>query len=173
MVSDVPGSVWLLVLGSAAVCLAAATACTARAAHLRAGDVRTWAWAGLLALIAAALVWSGLYDAAVSTIGPGAPIPIFHWLFSLAPAVLAGWLFAPCTRSERYAAALGTGVVSVPLLTLSFALFDPPGLSPAAVVTPLFMGAVLGVVPLIGGVALAGVIGRPQDLPAVTPGSLR
>jgi hypothetical protein len=164
----VPGSVWLLVLGSTAVCIAAATALTVRATGSRAGDPRTWAWLGLLALSAAALVWSAIYAAALSTIDFGALIPIFDWLFTFAPAVLAGSLFAQRTRHERYAAALGTGVVTVPLLGLSFALLDSSGLSLAGVLGALYLSAVLGAAPLVGGVAVAGAIGRPRQLPAAT-----
>jgi hypothetical protein len=165
MVSAVPGSVWILVLGSTAACVAAAVGLTARAVDLRARSSLTWAWVGLLALSAAALVWSAIYNSALSTIDFGAPIPIFNWLFSFAPAFLAGVVFAQRSREERYAVALGTGVVTVPLIGLSWALLYPAGISLAGAFAPLAMTALLGAGPLIGGVAVAGTIGRPRHLP--------
>jgi len=160
LVTDVPAPLWVVVLGSTAVCLTTAVVLTARAAHLRMGDPVTWAWVVPVLLAAAALVWNALYAAALSTTDPGSPIPIFHWLFTFAPAVLAGWSFSGRGREGRRVAAAGTGVVTVPLFALGWALLfvrPEPWLETLAGTAQLT--AVLGVAPLIGGLALTGVMG--------------
>jgi hypothetical protein len=65
----------------------------------------------------------------------------------------------------RRAAALGSGVVTVPVFALSWALLWP-GLSLAGLSSALLPTVVLGVAPLVGGVALAGAIGwQPPPAP--------
>ena len=105
------------------------------------------------------LAWNGLYTAALSATEPGPVIPVFHWLFTFAPALLAAALFIRRGRRERRAAALGTGVVTVPLLALSWALLDSSGLSLGSVGRAVYDTAVFGIVPLALAVALAGAIG--------------
>lgn len=168
MVTDVPAQLWAVILGVTVVCLGAAIAVSRRAVGLHLRDVSGWAWLAVVLLAAAALVWNAVYAAALSTIDFGAPIPIFHWLFTFAPAVLAGLLFRRRDRRVRWAAALGSGVVTVPLFALSWALLWP-GLSAAGLVGTLVPTVVLGVAPLAGGVALAGTIGWQQP-PAPRPG---
>jgi hypothetical protein len=161
LVTDVPPPLWALILGTTAVCVATAVVLTVRAAHLRMRDLVTWVWVALVLLAAAALVWNAVYAAALSTIEFGSPIPIFHWLFAFAPAVLAGWLFAQRGREARRVAALGTGVVTVPLFALGWALlFLHPEPLFMAIAGTAQLTVILGVAPLIGGVALAGVMGR-------------
>lgn len=170
MLTGVPGQMWLLVVGATLVCVVVAVLVTRRAVDMSPRRVTTWLWVGLLLLAAAALVWNALYDAALSTIDYGAAIPVFHWLFTFAPAVLAGVIFSggrdPRTRRS---AALGTGVVTVPLFALSWGLTGPPGFSLAALVAAVLPTVVLGAAPLAGGVALAGVIGRQPHRPAPWP----
>src|SRR3712207_9217097 len=98
-------------IGTTVVCLVVATALTLRAADLRGREPLALAWAALVLPAAAALVWNVLYSAALST-EAGPIIPIFHWLFTFVPALLAGWLLTGRTRGDRWAAALGTGVVT-------------------------------------------------------------
>jgi hypothetical protein len=73
-------------------------------------------------------------------------------------------MFSRRGRRERWAAALGTGVVTVPLLALSWALLDSSGLSSTGVLRALYDTAVFGVVPLAGAVAFVGAMGgrRPS-----------
>lgn len=161
LVTDVPAPLWALILGTTAVCVVTAIVLTVRAADLRVRDLVTWGWIALVLLAAAALVWNAVYAAALSTIEFGSPIPIFHWLFTFAPAVLAGWLFAQRGREARWVAALGTGVVTVPLFGLGWALlFLHPEPLLAAIAGTAQLTVTLGVAPLIGGVALAGVVGQ-------------
>src|SRR4051794_37004404 len=68
----------------------------------------------------------------------------------LHPAVLAGCLFTRRGPEVRQLAGLGTGVVTVPLFTLSWALLIPPaGSVLAGVAGTLWLTGLLGVVPLL------------------------
>ncbi|MGY1631411.1 hypothetical protein ACI784_06845 [Geodermatophilus sp. SYSU D01186] len=158
LVTDVPGPLWALLLTTAAVCLATAVVLVRREAGLRLRDGVTWAWFGLVVAAAAALVWNALYAAALSNTVFGGIIPIFHWLFTSAPAVLAGWLFSRRGRPARVAAALGTGVVTLPLFALWPALLMPDGPIGGQLVRVLAGTALLGLAPLVAGVALAGAM---------------
>ncbi|SDN76916.1 hypothetical protein SAMN05428965_1538 [Geodermatophilus sp. DSM 45219] len=158
LVADVPGALWVFLLVGAVVSIATAVALTWREADLGPRDLLAWAWSALVVLAAAALLWNALYAAALSTIDFGAPIPIFHWLFTFIPAVLAGSLFRHRGRRARWTAALGTGVVTVPLFALSWSLLIP-GLSLAGVANTLWATGILGVAPLAVGVAAAGAMG--------------
>ncbi|WNV73686.1 hypothetical protein [Geodermatophilus sp. DSM 44513] len=157
LLADVPVSLGVVVLATAVGCVGTAVRLTGSVEPLRRGDVRTWLWLALLLIAAAALVWNALYAAALSTIAFGAVIPVFHWLFTFLPAVLAGALFASRGQA-RWSAALGTGVVTVPLFALSWALLSP-ALSLDGILGTLWTTAVLGVVPLAVGIAAAGAMG--------------
>ena len=156
LVADVPGALWVFLLVGAVISIATAVALTWREADL--GPRHSRASPRFTPLAAAALLWNALYAAALSTIDFGAPIPIFHWLFTFIPAVLAGSLFRHRGRRARWTAALGTGVVTVPLFALSWSLLIP-GLSLAGVANTLWATGILGVAPLAVGVAAAGAMG--------------
>jgi hypothetical protein len=158
MVSDVPGPLWALVLGLAVLCIVVASTVTARVLGTDRRDGAFLAWSALVLVTAAALVWNALYAAALSTTSFGAVIPIFHWLFTFAPAVLAGGLFTRRGRRARMAAALGTGVVTVPLFHL-FAMLLLPGSAAPTLPGSLTLTAPLAVAPFVGAVALAGAMG--------------
>ena len=156
-VAAVPSSLWALMVGAVVVCLTAGVLVTRRPAGLRGRASQGW---GALAVVAAAaLAWNGLYSAALSATGPGPVIPVFHWLFTFVPALLAAGLSTRRGRLERRAAALGTGVVTVPLLALSWALLDSSGLSLGSVARAVYDTAVFGIVPLALAVALAAAMG--------------
>ncbi|WP_369138357.1 hypothetical protein [Modestobacter versicolor] len=155
-VAEVSGPLWALLVGTTIACAGTALVVSAGAAGLRAGDPLTWAWVVLVLVAAAPLVANGLYSAAMSATEPGPLIPVFHWLFTFVPALLAGWLFSRRGRLARSAAALGTGVVTVPLLALSWSLLDSSGLSLAEVGRTLWRTAFFGVAPLALAVVLAG-----------------
>jgi uncharacterized membrane protein len=163
MVADVSPQLWAVIGGIAVACVGIAVALTRRTADLGAGHVESRAWLGLVVLAAAALMWNAIYAAALSTIDFGAPIPIFDWLFTFVPAVLAGLLFRRHDRRARQAAALGTGIVTVPLFALSWALLSSVGPWVAAVAAALVPTVVLGVAPLAGGVALAAAFGASSS----------
>ena len=163
LVADVPGSLWGLILGSTILCLGTAAVLTLRVAGLRAWEPATLGWLLLTLLSAAALVWNAVYSAALSTTDFGALIPIFHWLFTFAPAALAGLLFVRRRREDRRVAALGTGIVTVPLFQLSV-VFLASDLGELVMASLVFTG-LLAVAPLCGGIALAGALGRRDHLP--------
>jgi len=157
-VADVPGALWALVIGVAVLCVGVAVVLTARTAGLDRRDPVTLAWLGLLLLSAAALVWNALYAAVLSATSPGAIVPIFHWLFTFLPAVLAGSLFTRRGREARWAAALGTAVVTVPLFHL-FSVLIIPDEGMARALWAWTLTGPLAVAPLVGAVALAGALG--------------
>ena len=132
-----------------------------RIAGPTARDPSMWAWAALVLLAGAALVWNALYAAALSAqpTGPGPVIPIFDWLLTFLPALVAGRLFTRRPRSQRRTGALGTGIVTVRLLALSWALVDSSEDFFVGVAGAAWDTAVFGIAPLAGGIALAGVLG--------------
>jgi hypothetical protein len=158
MISDVPAVLWALLIGTTVLCMAVAVAVTGRTVALDRRDPVTLAWLALLLLSAAALVWNALYAAALSGTSFGAIIPIFHWLFTFLPAVLAGALFTRRGRAACWAAALGTGVVTVPLFQL-FAVLLLPGQGFMTLLGSLTLTVPLAVLPLVGAVAIAGAFG--------------
>lgn len=159
-VAEVAGGLWTLLAVAATALLLITYAVSKRDAGLQLRDPITWVWGALILLSAGALAWNSLYLAALSATESGPVIPVFHWLFTFAPALLAGWLFSRRSWFARRAAALGTGVVTVPLLALGWSLLDSSGLSFAGVGRTLWTTALLGVVPLAGAVALVGAIGK-------------
>jgi hypothetical protein len=166
-VSGVPEAMSVLVLGTAMVCVAVGAVLTFRLTGLRPWQPTALGWLLLAVLAAGALVWNALYSAALSVMDFGAVIPIFHWLFTFVPAFLAAALFIRRGRQVRWAAALGTGVVTLPLFHLGSLLLvaDDPG---AALLSSVRMTAVLAVAPLVGAVGIAGAMGgdeRPVRLP--------
>lgn len=163
-VADVPAALWGLLLAAALVCVAAAVALIARGPVLGAHRPLVVAWVGLLVVAAAALVWHSLYTAALSATSYGALIPIFGWLFTFVPALLAAALFGRRNRWVRWVASLGTGVVTVPLFHLSWVLLIPLDRPPEALLYSLDLTVTLGVIPLVIGVLLAGAVAeRPAE----------
>lgn len=153
-VSDVPPALWALLLGTAVVCMSCAVILGPRDAGVRPRDAAVVAWKGLLLLATGALVWNALYAAALSVTFHGGLIPIFHWLFTFVPAVLAGGLFGSRGRATRWAAALGTGVVTVPMFHLFSVLLVPPDRPLEARLSSFSLTAALAVIPFLVGVAL-------------------
>lgn len=160
LVADVPGPLWAFVLSTALACLGTAAVLLRQETGLRFRSPVLGAWLGLVVVAAAALVWNALYAAALSNRVFGGIIPIFHWLFTFTPALLAGWLFGGRGRRAGRVAALGTGVVTLPLFALSWSLFaGPDGFSLAGIAGLLYVTGVLSVAPLVAGVALAWAMG--------------
>ncbi|SET10945.1 hypothetical protein SAMN04488546_1468 [Geodermatophilus poikilotrophus] len=166
LVDDVPGPLWVLVLSTAPLCLGTAVVLLRRETGLSARSPVFWAWLAVVVVAAAALVWNALYASALSDRVFGAIIPIFHWLFTFTPAVLAGLLFGGRGRRAGWAAGLGTGVVTLPLFALSWALLaGPEEFSLAGIAGLLSITGILGVAPLFAGVALAGAMGGAARIP--------
>jgi hypothetical protein len=164
-----PPALWALLIASAVVCVLVAAVLTRRALGAAARGWPLAAWTVLLVVAALALVWNAMYAAALSTIEYGAVIPVFHWLFTFVPAVLAGALFGRRGRQACLVAAIGTGVVTLPLFALGWALLVPAGLTIGAVLAVVWSTAILGVAPLVGGVALATAFGSGRAPVALLP----
>ncbi|WP_156036500.1 hypothetical protein [Blastococcus sp. URHD0036] len=159
LIEDVPAALWVFVLAMTVACMATAVILTWRSSSLRLRGVAFWLWLVLTVLAAAALIWNALYSAALSTIAFGAIIPIFHWLFTFVPAVVAGLIFGGHDGRARTSAALNTGVVTVPLFAMSWALLASDGLSLAGVAGVFLITVRLGVAPLAVGVIFARALG--------------
>ena len=150
-VADVPPGLLVLLL-------AVGLACPALAAVL----ARPWTWRApraaavwwvLVLLSVFAGVWNDLYYAALSG-EPGPVIPVFDWLFTSVPALVAALLTRSRGRALQLRAALGTAVVSLPLLALGAALYSAPNGLAEALGAGLSSAAFFGVVPLVVVLAL-------------------
>jgi hypothetical protein len=162
-VAAVPWALVALLVAGTAVCLLVATALTVRDARLPLGSPAGLTWLGIVLAAAAALVFNALVLAADADEMVGVIIPIFHWAFTLVPGLLAGALLFRRGAAVAQAATLGTGVVTVPLFALGFALFFSPESPPDAVPSTLWITAILGAVPLLVAVASATGWGRSEE----------
>ncbi len=170
-----PIALWLVVGGTAAVCLTVAARVTTAVAPLELRRPAGRLWLTITVLAASSLVVNVIYSAALSTIDFGVPIPIFHWLFTAAPAFLAGAASIGRDRRARVAAAVGTGVVTLPLFALGWALLLSPSPLPGSGTASYLMGllgvlhftAILGVLPLVVAAALAAALSQdPSPVPS-------
>ncbi|SDF04760.1 hypothetical protein SAMN05660662_0862 [Blastococcus aurantiacus] len=161
-VADVPSSLTALVLGVTATCLLVGSAVTLRGAALRPRDPVFLVWLAVSLLAAAALIWNALVLAADAEFQTGALIPVFHWMFTFVPALLTGLAARNRGAVRAVAAALGTGVVTVPLLGLGWSLFASRESMTAGLGNSLWATALLGVGPLV----IAAAISRSSALSA-------
>lgn len=166
ILSTVPLALWLLVLGTAALCLAASAILTMTAAPMRPPQPAPVLWWVITVLAAGALVTNAIYGAALSTIASGAIIPILHWMFTFTPALLAAMATTDRGWRTRVLAALGTAVVTVPLFALGWVLLLP---APSALAGAYELTLELGVIPLAIAVAIAALLGPRQPAPAAPP----
>ncbi len=161
-VTDVAPSLLLLVVGSAVVCLVVAAVLVRPATLGSALAAGTW-WAMAVAA-AAALVWHGVFLAALDATG-GPVIPVFDWLFAFVPAFVVALASRRHGRAAQLRAALGTGVVTLPLVGLGWSLTDGSTGVLTAVLGGLYGAALFGLGPL----AVATVLTlAPDDRPAAT-----
>lgn len=147
-VADVPPSLTALVLGVTAVCLLVGAWTTLRDAALRPRDLAFLAWLVVSLLAAAALIWNALVMAADAEFETGAIIPVFHWMFTFVPALLVGLAARSRGRARAFAAALGTGVVTLPLFGLGWSLLASREPAAAGFGNSLWATVIFGVVPL-------------------------
>jgi len=159
-VADVPPGLLVLLLAAGLACPALA-AVLARPWTWRAPGAAA-VWAVLVALSVFAGVWNDLYYAALSQqLGP--VIPVFDWLFTSVPALLAALLTRSRGRALQLRAALGTAVVSLPLLALGAALYSAPDGFASGFGAGLSSAAFFGVLPLV--VVLALTAGTDRRTP--------
>ena len=154
-VAAVPASLTTLVLGLTAVCLLVGAAVTLRDAALRPRDPAFLVWVAVSLLAAAALIWNALVMAADAAVETGPIIPVFHWLFTFVPALLTGFAARGLGPARAVAAALGTGVVTLPLFGLGWSLLSSRESLAAGIGNSLWTTAVLGAVPLVVAAAIA------------------
>ena len=154
-VADVPSSLTALVLGVTATCLLVGAAVTLRDAALRPRDPVFLVWLAVSLLTAAALIWNALVLAADAEFETGALIPIFHWAFTFVPALLTGFAARGLGAGRAVAAALATGVVTLPLFGLGWSLFTSRDSLGAGIGSSLWNTALLGAVPLVIAAAIA------------------
>jgi hypothetical protein len=154
-VAAVPSSLTALVLGLTATCLVVGAAVTLREAALRPRDPAFLVWLAVSLLAAAALIWNALVMAADAEFETGAIIPIFHWAFTFLPALLTGLAARGLGPARTVAAALGTGVVTLPLFGLGWSLLHSRESPAAGIGNSLWTTAVLGAVPLVVAAAIA------------------
>ncbi|MET0765621.1 MAG: hypothetical protein ABWY29_12205 [Blastococcus sp.] len=162
-VAEVPATLAAMLAGSTVVCLVAATALTVRTPRLRLGEPAGLAWLGIVVAAAAALVVNALVLAADASDESGPVIPVLHWLFTLVPALLAGAAAAPRGAAVAGKAALGTGVVTVPLFALGWALLASRQTFPDDVLGVLWTTVVLGAGPLALGFSIARNLGQTRE----------
>jgi hypothetical protein len=151
-VADVPQSLLTFLLLAAAACVWAAgrsvrpaeTLASAAAAHL---------WWVLLSGAALVSVAAALSLASYAATGDRPADLVVRCAVPLVPAVLAGLLAADAGRAARVRAALGTGLVTVPLGGLGWALLSSSGRSTAGLGDVLGMTALAAVAPLVLAVA--------------------
>jgi hypothetical protein len=114
-VANVPGTLVALLAASTLLCLAAGTVVMLRGTRSRLAEPPALAWLLIVVVAAGALVFNALVLAADASYVAGPAIPVFHWLFTLVPGLLAGALLASRGAAAATAAALATGAVTVPL----------------------------------------------------------
>jgi hypothetical protein len=153
-IADVPGDLLALVVISGIACLAVA-ALLARPWSWRAPVAAVVWWALGLATVLA-LVWNDLYVAALGTADDGPVIPVFDWMFTFVPALVAALVTRRRGRPAQLRAGLGTAVVSLPMVALGWALYSAPDGFVAGLGDGLYTAAVFGVVPLV--IALASTV---------------
>ena len=158
-VSAVPESLLTFLLLCAALCVWSAGRLVRPAETLRSsGAARLW-WA----LVAGAALVSVAADLSLASFAGTGQRPadlLVRCAVPLLPAVLAGVLAADAGRAARVRAALGTGLVTVPLAGLGWALLSSAGRS-ADLGDVLAMTALAAAAPLAAAVAFVAADRRP------------
>jgi hypothetical protein len=163
-VSAVPQSLLTFLLLCAAAGLWSAGRVVRPAQTFRSPDAaRSW-WV----VVAAAAVIAVIADLSLASYAGTDQRPgglLLRCAGTLVPALLGGVLARQDGPAARVRAALGTGVVTVPLLALGWALLASPAASPAGTPDVLAMTSLAGVAPL--GLAAAFVaVDRRDRLPS-------
>jgi len=158
-VADVPPSLTALVVGTAVACLVAAVVVVHHDTGLPMLSPAFLGWFAICLVAAAALVWNALVLAADAAVVVGAIIPVLHWLFTAVPAALGALVARGHGADVSLRAGLGTGVVTVPLFALGWALFNSREPTATAVLGSLWSTLLLGVAPLV---VAALVCSRPR-----------
>ena len=144
-VADVAPSLLALVAGTGLVCLAVAAALVAPRTLGSRTAAATW-WVMAVAAVLAQ-VWNDLYFAALA--GTGGVIPVFDWLFTFVPALVVGLVVRRHGPAAHLRATIGTGVVTLPMLALGWALVSQQESTVGALAGGLYATALFGALPLL------------------------
>jgi hypothetical protein len=149
-VADVDPSLLAMVVATGVVCLViAAVLVTPRSLG---SPVVAATWWVLAVASVVAQVWNDLYVAALAD--TGGIIPVFAWTFTFVPALVVGLVARRHGPAVHLRATLGTGVVTLPMLTLGWALAAQADTVAVALAGGLYTAAFFGVVPLLVAVAV-------------------
>jgi hypothetical protein len=160
-VTDVPQSLLTFLLLCAGACVWSAGRLVRPAATLRSATAAQLWWA-LVAGAAVVSVTAGLSLASFAGTGQRPDDLLLRCLVPLVPAVLAGVLAGSAGRAARVTAALGTGLVTVPMTALGWALLSSSGRSTADLGDVLGMTALAGAAPLLLAVAFVAADRRAR-----------
>ncbi|WP_369137914.1 hypothetical protein [Modestobacter versicolor] len=157
-VTDVPQSLLTFLMLCAALCVWTAGRLVRPADVLPPAAARLW-WA--LVSGSALVAVAGALSLA-SFAGTDRPLEdlVLRCAVPLVPAVLAGALAASAARADRVRTALGTGLVTVPMTAVGWALLSSSVWSTAHLGDVLGMTVLAGVAPLYVGVALVAAVHR-------------
>lgn len=160
-VTDVPQSLVTFLLLCTALCVWAAGRATRPAQVLGAAAARLW-WA-LLAGAALVTVAADLSLASFAGTGQRPTDTLVRCLVPIVPAVLAGVLASRAGRAARVRLALGTGLVTVPLAAVGWALLSSSPAATADVTDVLAMTGVAAAAPLAVAVAFVAADRRGRS----------
>jgi hypothetical protein len=160
-VSAVPQSLLTFLLLCAAACVWAAGRVVQPAQTFRSPDAaRVW-WL----VLAGAAVVSVTADLSLASYATAAERPgqlLLRCAVPVVPVVLAGLLARDDGRAARIRAALGTGVVTLPMTALGWALLASPAASPAGLSDALAMTLSAGLAPFVLAVAFVAADRRSK-----------
>jgi len=164
-VTDVPSSLLSFLLICAALCVWVAGRLVRPADTMRsAGGAHLW-WA----LIAGAALVSLAADLSLASFAGTGQRPgdlLLRCAVPLVPAVLAGVLAADAGRPARVRAALGTGLVTVPMTAVGWALLSSSPRAAAGLGDVLGMTVLAGLAPLVLAVAFVAADRRSRQAPS-------
>jgi hypothetical protein len=161
-VADVAPSLLTVVIATGLVCLVVAALLVPARSLGSPAVAATW-W-GVAVASVFSQVWNDLYLAALAD--TGGIIPVFLWLFTFAPALLVGLVARRHGRTVHLRATIATGVVTLPLLALGWALAAATESVWHAVTGGLYTAVVFGAVPLAAAVLLTRVPRPRRSAPA-------
>ena len=160
-VTDVPQSLVTFLLMCTLLCVWAAGRLTRPAQLLGSAGARLW-WA-LLAGAALVTVAADLSLASFAGTGQRPTDTLLRCLVPVVPAVLAGALASRAGRAARVRLALGTGLVTVPLAAVGWALLSSSARATAGVADVLAMTGVAAAAPLAVAVAFVAADRRGRS----------
>jgi hypothetical protein len=161
-VTGLPQSLLTFLLLCAAVCVWSAGRLVRPAETLRSASAAQLWW-GLVAGVALVSVTADLSLGSFAGTGQRPDDLLLRCLVPLVPAVLAGMLAGTVGRAARIRVALGTGLVTVPMTAVGWALLSSASRSTAGLGDVLGMTALSAVAPLLVAVAFVAADRRNRS----------